>query len=266
MHATAILEREEIGTNPNLETLDSDEKIVKYIEGNIAKLEQTQARIESLGQGCGHMMVDLMVFENNAYKDDQEKLIERTKVIARTVKAFAIRKGEDPKAFVDGFMAEAAVTMALNKLGFTVLASTSEEDKEAKIDMYVVDQNEKDDPFALAVQVKNSAEVRQLFVHALDKNPEPLLGYIDLQNIRDSEEFKSKLAYSTSCMLQYLSHHKELFRGRIIPLVVIIPGGEGSDDPSYNMSTCTPVPGFEYNLFDELQKKNLDIWRKDDKE
>lgn len=259
---TSFLEREEIGTNPIYETLRTNEELSDFIKENIEFLEHSFIRKDTLGRACGHLMVDLLVFENKIFKNDQDTLSEKSKLITGIVTEYAKNNGDDPRIFLNGFLAETAACLAFKELGFTVLSPTIEEDLRAKIDYFVYDPNSMDKPFIMAVQVKNSSEVEELYTHRLDKDPTPLRDYLYIQQIKNLDEFATKLAYSTNRMVEYVSKSKSLHEGDIFPVLIIVPGGEYSENCSYNMLTGTPRKDWKYELLDSLEKN---IYSEEDK-
>ncbi|MFZ2664171.1 MAG: hypothetical protein WAX66_02310 [Patescibacteria group bacterium] len=249
-----IPDHEAIGSVLNFEEIETEKGVTSQIQESIKKLEGTTLRRDSIGQAFGHNLVELLVYENKKLKEEPEKLREKTSIILQVGREYAKMQRENVNSFLNGFMAEACLALSLDELGYTVLAPTIEEDIKGKIDMFVIDKNYTQEPYALAIQVKNSSEVEDIIVHNLNDDIKNLNMQLETQSIRYLPEFKSKLAYSNKYMLEYLSKNKERFNGRVIPLVVIIPGGDMSETSSYNTVTSAPVKGFSYKLFDKLNE------------
>jgi len=253
--AEIVPDHEAIGSVLDFEKIGTEIGLTAQIQGSIKKLEGTTIRKDSLGQAFGHNLVELLVYENKKYKDVPEELREKTSMILQVGKEYAKMQNENINSFLNGFMAEACLALSLNELGYTVLAPTLEEDIKGKIDMFVIDTNYTQEPFVLAIQVKNSSEVEDVIVHNLNNDIEDLNAQLENRITTYSLEFKNKLAYSSKYMLRYLSQNKRSFNGRVIPLVVIVPGGDASENSSYNAVTAAPVKDFPYRLFDKLNNE-----------
>ncbi len=245
---------QEIGEETTFESIKSNEEISALIGETLKELRENGTREDIMGQAFGHTLVELLVYENQKYKNKQDELTKKTSVILHAGREYAKSKNIRPNVYLNGFMAEACIALSLTELGFTAIAPTTYEDVNGKIDMLAVDANEPTNPFVLAIQIKNSCEVNEIIALDLyDKNNQ-IDSSLDGQPIQNIDEFKTKLAYSSKAMVEYLSKGMGRYKGKIIPLLLIIPGGDESENTSYNLCTAAPVKEFSNRLFDKIEK------------
>ena len=251
-----LKDRIEIGKNPELDELDTEEKIQRFMLKAIGEAMRASSRAESVAQACGHSMVDLLVHDIEVYKDDPRMLEERASVIKTVVRAYAKRIGSNPDSLINGFLAETVTCIALKQSGYIVLSPTQVEDLHYGIDMYAIDPNakEKEDKKVLVIQVKASSELDGPFVQRLGESEKGLGLFLGRQQMADVDSFMKRLDESKEKMLQYLSKERNLFgENEAVPLLIMIPCGIYCDASVVNLRNGSPIKGFKWKLYDMME-------------
>lgn len=250
--SSLIPDHEEIGVKPEYDEIKTHESLKEHITKTFELLERTERRKDVLGKACGKNLVELLVYENNKHKHDGDTLTEKCDIIRSIGSAYAKKYNEKGSIFLNGFMAEAATAITLGDAGFTVLSSSEGEDIKGKIDMFVVDKNESNNPFIAAIQVKNSLDTDSLITYDIREDFKILENILKDQDIKNESTLINELAFTREQMLKYLSQNMERYKGRVVPLIIVVPGGDESNHPMYNMRTATPTDWMRTVLPDKL--------------
>jgi hypothetical protein len=148
--------------------------------------------------------------------------------------------GKDYEVCKQGILGEVAVSLSLKKLTFDVFAPTVEDDSIGKVDLWADPR----DGTAFAIQIKTKRYSSDLTVNRIRTD-----GGGNVIGI--SDEFRQDMQK----MVKYLATAEDLPNTqRIIPLLMIVPGGEYNDNALYNQTTGIPLPEMIDRLYDGIDK------------
>ncbi|MBU1132661.1 MAG: hypothetical protein ABIA11_01145 [Patescibacteria group bacterium] len=262
-------------SEPMQESIDTEEDIkTAILRKALETREKSGASKLALYTACNSLTVDSLVHLNlEALKSEEaaEKLTEEVNRFTRVVKVYNEGMGNRWEDIKNGLFAEAAVAISLKQLGFEVYLPDFEDDTVGNIDLVVKDPNETQVPYVLPIQVKSSSNIKSVVVGRIDNKDFTILEDIESkwdfgkphQNNNSAErleKLQKKLAHTSYSMLEYLASLKNKTTKRIIPIAVIVPGGEGSENPMFSMRTATPVGktfeegSFASEIYDQLEK------------
>ncbi|MBW6441500.1 hypothetical protein K0B04_01145 [Patescibacteria group bacterium] len=256
-----------------LKSVDPSEITLKKISEKVTGFyEYNKSKAYVRSSGCGSFLaaqiIALNLEEENNPSDEDIPLADKVKKVESAIRHAHKATGYKWEDIKNGFYAEAAMALTLNNLGFQVNIPDPVDDPEGKIDLLVTDPEEKENPFLITLQVKNSVNLKEgviienannlgALIHRIEDNWD-YSGNYEAASDR-LEHLINSLDISTEQMLQYLPS-SDNFHMKIIPIIAIISGGEGSKNSMYNVRTGSPMGGtFEEGsmatkVYEELSK------------
>src|SRR3989344_7109663 len=217
-------EKSQENTISPLET-ETEKEVLEEIREVAETFKETLTGIP-LSQGMGNLMVGGLVRlhrEAHTPEQSQEAFI-KAKELLTYFETFFGKDSDEWRIRRSGFLGEACVAITLEEMGFVVKEPSQEDDMRGKVDLWA----DAKDGTVFAIQVKTSAQIRDINLYKLDSSKEGLgvpAGYRD----------------SAKTMINYVGG-KEGFEDKIIvPILIELPGGEGNVDAAYNIVSGIPL-------------------------
>jgi hypothetical protein len=144
-------------------------------------------------------------------------------------------------AIKQGILGEVAVALSLQKLTFDVYSPTVEDDSNGKVDLWA---DPREDGVIFAIQVITSRFEQELSVTRIKTNADGAV-------IGISDTFRQDMQE----MVDYLSDGKALPKAqKIIPLLIIVPGGDINEHACYHQTTGLPTKNMVTELYDGIDR------------
>ena len=244
----------EVGKSEH-ESIATEEEIKYAI---LKRAAETRERVGGnkhiLYTACNSLTVEALVNLNlKALESENEKeeLYNEIQKFTHIIKIYNEAMGNRWEDIKNGLFAEVAVAVSLKQLGFDVYLPDFEDDNVGKVDLWIKDSNETENPCITPIQVKSSANINSVVVGRIDDQKMEILEDIEKNwdygtphpNNTSPERLKSlqnKLANTSYSMLEYLASLKNKTKRKIIPIAIIVPGGEGAENAMFNTRTATP--------------------------
>lgn len=234
-----IMQKVEGPKNGEIKYSDETIKAIRYLRKYLdsATNDETGARI---GRAVGNICMLQMCLNYQRVKEGVITKAESVKFSNRILKGLFGGKPERERALLEqGFLAETCTMIGPSNNGFKAVSGNERDDLEGKVDVWA-DPNDGENMFA--IQVKSDQDGKELII----KNSR------EIASSKAFEEFAEK----ATVMIKYTSianeSRKMLHGKRIIPVFIIIPGGESNENSFYNFQTGEPTLEFEQILYDNL--------------
>ena len=253
--------------NPKSITLE------KITQNTLEWYEGHESKSWIISSGCGAFLADQIIALNleelkNPSDDEDEPLADKVKKVEIAIRNAHKETGYKWEDIKNGFYAEAAMAIALKQIGFQVYIPDPIDDQKGKIDLYITDDQEKENPFIGALQLKNSVNMRGVLIenaHNINSVASKIKDNWDFRenNYEIATERLNHLVNSLDKSVEQMLDYLPLNHGsrvKIIPIVAIISGGEGSSHSMYNVRTGSPrgepfeKGGMASKVYDEIYK------------
>ncbi|MFC1700303.1 hypothetical protein ACFLZ4_01505 [Patescibacteria group bacterium] len=266
------------------ERVNSEEEIHRAI---LRRAIETKERVGTsdaiLYTACNSLTVETLIrFNLEALKSEnkKEEFYEKSKRFTNVIRAYNEGIGNRWEDIKNGLYAEVAVAVSLKQLGFDVYLPDFEDDTRGKIDLWIKDPNESENPYIVPIQIKSSANIRAVVAGRIDDEKNLSI----LKNIEENWDYgrphpnntsaerlkklQDKLARTSYSMLEYLTSLKKETDKKILPIAIVVPGGEGAENAMFSTHTASPSGNtFEQgSLASEIYEKLEKIIYKKEKE
>ena len=200
--------------------------------------------LQEVGQLMVSSMVGIQLEVNPASREDILEAAGKSQKVQAFIKSMVdplLSEKESWHMLRNGFLAEVAVSVFLERSGFKVLEPSQKDDMKGKIDRWAVDTAENK---VYAIQIKASKDLIGAKLSKVDQNKASLgvmSGYIS----------------AVQTMIKYVSRRQEFANKDVEFLIIELGAGEINEDAAFNQGTGVLTTEADNDLNDQLYEK---VW------